>query len=141
MIGALAALRYRGDPRLTRDLDLLVEPVDELEASLRTAGFDVTALADPGEPPHLLVLRRDEMTIDVLVSTTEYQAAALDRAVDHVITAEDVIVHKLIAWRPRDRDDVLSILRGPATVDEAYVDHWADQWQVTDRWEQARRSR
>jgi hypothetical protein len=28
-------------------------------------------------------------------------AALHYRAVDHVITAEDVIIHKLIAWRPR----------------------------------------
>ena len=40
----------------------------------------------------------------------EYQRVALRRSVDHVLTAEDVIVHKLIAWRLRDRDDIRSIL-------------------------------
>lgn len=42
---------------------------------------------------------------------------ALERAVDHVLTAEDVIIHKLIAWRPRDRDDIAAIL------DAGYHEH------------------
>lgn len=48
--------------------------------------------------------------VDILLPAVAYQEVALDRAYDHPITAEDVIVHKLIAWRPRDRNDIASIL-------------------------------
>ena len=37
--------------------------------------------------------------IDLMLPAIAYQRVALDRAIDHVITAEDVIIHKLIAWR------------------------------------------
>ena len=71
----------------------------------------------------------------------DYQRVALERAVDHVITVEDVIVHKLIAWRPRDRNDIASILEGEPTLDEAYIEQWASTWDVMDRWREARASR
>src|SRR6266542_2457824 len=35
--------------------------------------------------------------IDILFPETEYQELALTRSVEHVLTVEDVIVHKLIA--------------------------------------------
>lgn len=79
--------------------------------------------------------------IDLLLPVVEYQEVALGRAADRVITAEDVIVHKLIAWRPRDRDDILSILEIATGLDEHYIEHWAREWDVLERWEQARRAR
>jgi hypothetical protein len=141
LMGALAALRYRQDPRLTTDLDVLVEPMPDLSAAFRAAGFDVREVADTGEPPHLLLVRGQGVRADLLVASTEYQHVALDRAIDGVLSVEDVIVHKLIAWRPRDRDDVLSILRAGHRLDEPYIERWAGQWQVEDRWAEARRSR
>jgi D-serine dehydratase len=70
---------------------------------------------------------------------TAFQRAAIERAVDGVITAEDVIVFKLIAWRPRDQDDVASTLDAGHHLDTAYIERWAAEWQVTDRWLEARR--
>lgn len=140
-MGALAALRYRGEPRLTTDLDVLVSPHPGLGEAFRLAGFDVREVADPGEAPHLLVIRGRGVRVDLLVVTTPYQQMALDRAVDGALSAEDVIVHKLIAWRPRDRDDIVSILRSGTPIDELYVERWAGEWEVADRWEQARRAR
>jgi hypothetical protein len=54
-----------------------------------------------------------------------------------VLTVEDVLVHKLIAWRARDRDDVRSILWTGLVFDRDYVDHWATEWMVEDRWREA----
>lgn len=140
LMGAAAALRYRRDSRLTTDIDVLVEAGRDLGAAFRAAGFQVREVADPGETPHLLLVRGNGVRADLLVATVEYQRTALDRAVGGVLTVEDVIIHKLIAWRPRDQDDVVSILRAGHTLDEAYVERWAREWEVLDRWEEARRS-
>lgn len=135
--GALAAMRYRRTSRITDDVDLLVEWDATLLDRLQETGWDLTIAADPGETPHLVRARR-EISVDMLVVQTEYQSHALDRAHDHWLTIEDVLVHKLIAWRPRDRDDVADILAGGLAFDEAYVDHWSAEWDVADCWREAR---
>lgn len=140
-MGAAAALRYRSDPRLTTDLDLLVDPTPGLAGSFREAGFEVREVADPGEQPDLLLIRGGGVRVDLIMATVEYQQIALGRAVEGALSVEDVIIHKLIAWRPRDRDDVASILRAGHPLDESYIDRWADDWDVEDRWNEARRSR
>ncbi len=72
----------------------------------------VDEIADTGEPAHLLLCRRGDVEVDVLLPVVEYQLEALRRSGDaHLLTVEDVIVHKLIAWRPQDQDDIASILR------------------------------
>jgi hypothetical protein len=139
VIGALAALRYRGDPRLTTDVDLLVRDPSGVVEELRDRGFRVVAHAEPGQSPHSLYVRGHGHQVDILVVETEYQAEAWSRAVDGYLAVEDVLVHKLIAWRPRDRDDIASILDAGVPYDGAYVSRWADSWGVLDRWVMARR--
>lgn len=140
LIGALAAQAYRADPRLTTDADFLVDDLARAAEGFAAAGYDVERFEDDGEP-YLLRVRGNGDQIDVLAALVEYQRVALDRAVDHVLTVEDVIVHKLIAWRPRDRDDIASILDTGAALDEPYIERWAATWAVADRWVMARRSR
>lgn len=141
LVGALAAMRYRATPRLTVDADFLARYEPRLVDAFRAAGYDVEELAEPGEPPHVLVVRGLGDVIDVLLAVTEYQEAALARAVDHVLTVEDVLIHKLIAWRPRDRNDIASILETAPALDEAYLEEWVEAWDVGERWRQARASR
>lgn len=139
--GAFAALRYRAEQRATTDADLLVEWRDDLVPSLEAAGYELDVIAMPGDHPHLLMSRQpDKGPIDFIVPAEPYQELALDRgaANGHVLTVEDVIVHKLIAWRPKDRDDIASILAAGHPIDEAYVEHWAAEWDVLHRWETAR---
>lgn len=79
---------------------------------------------------------------EFLIAETEYQETALDRSIDHVITPEDVVVHKLIAWRERDRDDIRSLLANPGLdLDTGYIDDWAARWEVADRWRSIRDGR
>lgn len=138
--GAVAALRFRASPRATDDIDFLVEWDEQLVPSLLAEGFDVRVAEDEGEV-QLLRIRRTDGAADLIVARTEYQDVALRRAVDHSLTVEDVIVHKLIAWRPRDRDDVASILSTGIAIDVDYVESWATQWDVLDRWVAAREGR
>ncbi len=139
LIGALAAARYRLAPRATTDVDFLVRRLGDLVDVMRGEGYDVHVMAEPGDDePYVVFIRGGGVKVDVLVAETDYQREALDRAVDGVLTVEDVIVHKLLAWRPRDRDDITSILATGRSFDEAYVTRWAEAWEVTDRWAEAR---
>ena len=139
LAGALAAGRYRAGPRYTADLDLLVEWDDRLPAAIEPLGYDVQTSADPGVDPHLLRLRSATERIDLIIAIVEYQLLAVRRGLgDHVLTAEDVIVHKLIAWRLKDRDDIASILATGRRLDETYIAEWAAAWDVADRWAEIR---
>jgi hypothetical protein len=137
----LAAEQYRTTARLTTDADFMADNVPGLVEAFRDAGYGVRLHADPGEDPHLIMVRGKGEAIDILVPTVEYQDVALDRAVDHVLTVEDVIVHKLLAWRPRDRRDVESILDAGHELDESYIAHWAAEWGIEDRWAEVRANR
>lgn len=136
LIGAVAATRYRAESRPTADVDFLIEPDERVVPGLVDLGFDVRVLEDQGEP-HLIRTRRSDGLVDLVIAGTPYQSLAIERAVDHVLTVEDVLVHKLIAWRPRDRDDVRSILSTGRTFDEGYVERWAHEWGVEERWAEA----
>ena len=139
LIGAMAALRYRRVPRATTDIDFLVRTLGDLVNTMREAGYDVRTMSEPGEEPYAVFLRGHGRKIDVLRAETAYQHLAIDRAVDGVLSAEDVIIHKLIAWRARDRDDITEILATGRTLDHTYIERWATEWEVVDRWAEAQR--
>lgn len=136
--GALAADRYRATHRYTADLDLLVTWADDLPAAMEARGYDVLVIADEGELPQLVRLRSATERIDLLIALVEYQRVAVDRATDHVLTVEDVLVHKLISWRPKDRDDIQAILATAPVLDEGYLQRWVEAWEVEDRWAEVR---
>jgi len=136
IVGALAANRYRATPRFTTDLDTMAVYDPRLVGALESAGYDVTIIADDGEPPHLIRCHRGPVSIDILIPIVEYQRVALARASGHVLTVEDVIIHKLIAARPRDLDDVRSILEAAVALDLDYLDRWIQAWELGDRWSQ-----
>ncbi|HZQ87526.1 MAG TPA: hypothetical protein VFA83_21960 [Acidimicrobiales bacterium] len=140
LMGALAALRYRAEPRFTTDVDILVERLDGLHAAFTAAGYDVRETGE-GETPDMLLVRGRGDRIDLLVANVDYLETALARATDHVITVEDVVVQKLIAWRARDRDDIASILDARAALDDAYIERWVGVFDVADRWAQVRARR
>jgi len=145
LIGALAANRYRGSPRLTQDVDLLLADagagLEALEEAARAAGWQVRRADPEGE---LLRLRHPEHGIaDLLIAGTDYQQEAIRRAREEplgngervpVLTAEDVILHKLIAGRTQDRADIEAILATGLSLDETYIERWARFWEVAEAW-------
>lgn len=147
LIGALAANRYRAEPRLTLDADLLLADfgpgLDALEAALERAGWTVLRVDPEGE---LIRLRHSQWGVaDLLAAGTDYQHEALSRArsekIDdghevRVLTIEDVILHKLIANQFQDLADIESILASRPALDEAYIRRWAAFWDVTATWRQ-----
>lgn len=83
--------------------------------------------------------------IDVFLAETAFQQKLLERRVRHAVngwdawfaTAEDLIVLKLIANRPKDRTDVSDILFIQGELDVAYMRTWATHLNVADRLEKA----
>ena len=155
LIGA-AARNAWAPPRASTDLDFVVAAsaatLDRVEAALLPLGYSASRRnrADSSDAlPDIVILRCDEeglRQVDLLVAKTRFEQAALQRAVEvaapwggtaRVVTAEDLIVYKLIAFRDRDRDDVRAVARTQAAlgkpIDRSYVERWAEEWGVTDR--------
>lgn len=139
LIGAHAANRYRVEVRHTLDVDFLATSLHDVDAILTKAGFAVRVVTDDGTP-YMISARRGSVVVDLLLAETEYQRLAMQRAIDGVLTAEDVIVHKLIAGRPRDLDDIDSILASDVNLNERYIVEHAEAWGVLERWMQRRRT-
>lgn len=133
LIGAHAANRYRLEVRHTLDVDVLASTLTDAAATLRSAGCTVREVSEDGVT-YLISARIGTTVIDLLLAETDYQRLAMDRAVDGVLTVEDVIVHKLIAGRARDLDDIASILATPTPIDIDYVVTHAQDWGVLHVW-------
>ena len=138
LIGALAALKYRSTPRFTTDVDFLVRSLDGVADAFRADGYDVQVMAEPGEQPYVVFIRGRGAKVDALVVETEYQAVAHTRAIGGILTIEDVLIHKLIAWRAKDQDDIASILATRPELDGVYIDRWVGEWEVDERWAESR---
>ncbi len=149
LFGAVAANRYRREVRLTGDVDLLLADhggdLAVLERSLAQAGWATRRATPDGS---MLRLRHPRFgAADLVVAETEYQRVALGRARAEVDTTggvvrflapEDVLLHKLIAARPRDLDDIENILDAQPELDETYLAEWADAWEVRELWDRLR---
>jgi len=159
VMGGCARNAY-GEPRATRDVDLVVEVDEERYSALLEAmaarGFrPATRVGDGDEPVPDLVLFRDDAArrVDVLFAHTAFERSALSRRREGepytgvrvpVISIEDLIVYKLLADRPRDRADVDHVVRASKLADRPidweYVERWGAVWEIADRVEHARRA-
>ncbi len=119
------AVQYFGEPRNTVDVDLLVLVPPEQEAdffakvvkefSPRLA--DAMAFAKANRI--LLVRAKDGTPIDISLGIPGYEEGVMKRAISvpmpgkraiKLIGAEDLVIHKCVAGRPRDLEDVENIL-------------------------------
>ena len=144
LIGALAANRYRGSPRMTGDIDLLLAGMGEgltaLEKLLIETDWSVRRADSEGEL--LRATHPEHGTADLLIAGTNYQQLAIERAISErlgdidvpVLTPEDVILHKLIAGRFQDLADIESILETSIELDLDYLSRWIAAWEVQDLW-------
>ena len=138
VIGGQAVLLY-GEPRLTKDIDIT------LGASLDRLP-DVLALAEkvalkPLVVPETftrqtMVLPCEDPTtgirVDLVFSFSPYERQALERVRRvrmgqtnvRFASLEDVIIHKVIAGRPRDLEDVRAMLLKNPRADLLYTRRW-----------------
>ncbi len=130
------------EPRFTADVDVTVQAgsgdAERLKTVLGLAGYSVVREHGtdlPSGPDFVRFRSRDEtVTLEVQTAKTEFQREAIRRAIavadaPRVATAEDLIVFKLIASRPKDRIDLEGLVRLPG-LDWPYVERWAAEWDV-----------
>jgi hypothetical protein len=124
-IGGLAVLRW-GEPRFTRDVDVtLLCPFgyeDEVSAPLLDSGY-LGRISDPQEFARrnrvLLLQSPDGIPIDIALAALPYEEGLVERSsffefeagcALRTCSAEDLIVLKLFAFRPRDVLDVETVV-------------------------------
>jgi len=139
IIGGQAVLLY-GEPRFTRDIDItLGVDVDSFQDILSiTEKLGLKPAADDPEKfaaktnVFPVIDGKSGIRIDFIFSFSAYEREALKRA-KHVavsgvkvkyISAEDLIIHKLIAGRPRDIEDVKNVLARKKRLDIKYIRKW-----------------
>lgn len=139
IIGGLA-VQHWGDPRFTRDIDITVMvPAETLEDFFQKAlERFVPRLPDAvdfARSSRVLLLMTDRgIPIDLTLGIPGYEDEVMRRAVAAdwlgsrpvpVIGCEDLIIHKCVAGRPRDWEDVRGILeRQRGRVDLGYIRAW-----------------
>lgn len=148
VIGGQAVLIY-GRPRLTRDIDITlgidVDAFGLIEQLLTTLklksltsdpqSFAAKTRVLPTEEP------KSKYRVDFIFSFSSYERQALQRATRVTMkgypirfaSCEDLIIHKMVAGRAIDEEDVKSVLaRNRDVLDLKYVRRWLSAFGETD---------
>jgi len=148
LCGGLAANLYRDEVRATNDVDLyLVVGAARLVELARTFESQGWRAHPAWRKAELLRLERARFPkVDCLIAATEYERGAVAGAVPaniagrtvKVLTAEDLIVFKLVAGRARDYEAVAAIINSRGgTLDADYILRWLTSFDLHDRWRRA----
>ena len=144
IIGGQAVLLY-GTPRLTRDIDitlgvdtdkfLLIEGIcGKLGLKILPENPEDFARETKVLPAEELKLR---IRVDFIFSFTPYEMQAIKRTKEVLMngypvkfaSCEDVIIHKLIAGRVIDEEDVKNILiKNRDSIDLEYIRKWLSEF-------------
>ena len=132
IIGGQAVLLY-GTPRLTRDIDItLGVDTDKFLVIEEVCGkLGLKLLPENAEEAELRI------RVDFIFSFTAYEAQAIERARkvlmnDYPVkfaSCEDVIIHKMLAARAIDAEDVKNILiKNRKLIDLKYIRRWLSEF-------------
>lgn len=142
IIGGQAVLLY-GEPRLTKDIDVTLgaglDRLADVLALAEKAGLSPLVSPDEFTRQTMVLPCEDPATgirVDFVFSFSPYEQQALERvrrvrigeADVRFASLEDVIVHKIIAGRPRDLEDVRAMLLKNPSVDLAYTCRWLQEF-------------
>jgi hypothetical protein len=143
VIGGQAVLLY-GEPRLTRDIDITlgigVKELDKIQKIITILGLKSLVEKEKEFVERNMVLptldKKSGIRIDFIFSFSPYERQAIERAKDiklgraqvRFASLEDVVIHKVIAGRARDFEDVKSILLKNPKYDLAYIVKWLKEF-------------
>lgn len=143
LIGGQAVLIH-GEPRLTRDIDitlaLTVDEVQRMDKVLELAKLKSIAPDDRFTVETFVLPCIDEgskIRIDFIFSMSDFEREAIARSKSieingipvKFVTAEDLIVHKLVAGRPRDVEDAKTVIEKASALDTEYIRRWLEQFR------------
>jgi len=144
VIGGQAVLVY-GEPRLIRDIDISLGVTADQVGVVQTIVSKawLRPLVDPEvfTPKTMVLPCHDPETgirVDFILSFTPYEEQAMkratllgiDRAGVRFASLEDLIIHKLVFGRPRDLEDVRSMMLKNKEMDVRYIRKWLRQFAV-----------
>lgn len=157
IIGGQAVLVY-GRPRLTRDIDITLgvdtDKFASIEGVCKKLRLRILAENPQDFARDTKVLPTEQpaskVRVDFIFSFTPYEAQAIKNAKQVLIddypvkfaSCEDVIIHKMVAGRAVDEEDIKSILaKNKDIIDFEYIDKWlsefgkiAEQEGILARW-------
>jgi predicted nucleotidyltransferase len=143
IIGGQAVLVH-GEPRLTKDIDVTLgvdlSQLPDVKTTVQKLGLKQIREASDEFIKHTMVLPAAEETsgirVDFIFSFTPYERQAIERGKEITIqgqkvvfaSAEDTIIHKMFAGRPRDLEDIRGITKYQPNLDRKYVEKWLNQF-------------
>jgi len=139
VIGGQAVLLY-GEPRLTRDIDITlgmgVNGLDKIKKIIKAIGLKILVKKEKEFVEQNMVLptldKKSGIRVDFIFSFSPYERQAIERGKDIKLgrtlvkfaSLEDVVIHKVIAGRARDLEDVRSILLKNPKYNLDYIKKW-----------------
>lgn len=143
VIGGQAVLLY-GEPRLTRDIDITlgvgVEGLNKVRGIIGGAGLKILVKKVKEFVKKNMVLptldKRSGIRVDFIFSFSPYERQAIERGKNiklgrttvRFASLEDLVIHKVIAGRARDFEDVKSVLFKNPKFDSAYIMRWLKEF-------------
>jgi predicted nucleotidyltransferase len=143
VIGGQAVLLY-GEPRLTKDIDITlgvgVEELEKIKNAVQKLALRI--LVDNPEEfvkKTMVLPVMDDKTgirVDFIFSFSLYEKQAIERAFDvkfgttavKFASLEDVVIHKIVAGRGRDIEDVKAILLKNPNYNVRYIQGWLKEF-------------
>jgi len=139
VLGGLA-VQHWGEPRVTQDVDIVVVVPSEHEENFLNAAVQrfrprlPDAVAFARRQRVLLLFSSEATPVDISLGIPGYEEEVMRRAVSvsfpelrpvRLVSAEDLIIHKCVAGRARDVEDVERILiRQRLALDLRYIRKW-----------------
>jgi hypothetical protein len=139
VLGGLAPQHW-GEPRTTQDVDIVVMVPSEMEEQFLRKVLDhfkprmSDALSFAKRHRVLLITSSDGTPTDISLGIPGYEDVVMRRAREvslaslrpiRIVSGEDLIIHKCVAGRARDIEDITRILiRQKTKLDLRYVHRW-----------------
>jgi len=143
IIGGQAVLVH-GEPRLTKDIDVTLgigaNEWRRMEQVIQESGWQylTSDVEDFVKETMVLPVKDKEsgIRIDFIFSLSPYERQAIGKAIDiglggvtiKYAALEDVVIHKIVARRPRDIEDAKSILLKNPDYDKEYIRDWLGEF-------------
>jgi len=146
IIGGQAVLMY-GEPRFTNDIDItLGVNTDKMKEILALAKeLSLSSLIENTDEfikKTMVLPLKDDLTgirIDLIFSFSLYEQQAIENSQKILVNTkevnfarlEDIVIHKIIAGRARDIDDVKTILSKNPGYNKKYIVKWLKKFDET----------